>query len=95
MKRHFLSCLTERFRVQDILDRAVWLEAQQKKGAEHHPLKGKTLAMIFEKSSTRTRVSFEVGMFQLGGHALNLTSQASQLGRGETYPIRRVCFPDM
>jgi ornithine carbamoyltransferase len=51
----------------------------------HQPLKGKTLAMVFEKSSTRTRVSFEVGMFQLGGHALNITSQASQLGRGETY----------
>jgi ornithine carbamoyltransferase len=86
MKRHFLSLLDwSDSELHDLLDRAVWLKAQQKKGVVHQPLKGKSLAMIFEKSSTRTRVSFEVGMFQLGGHALNLTSQASQLGRGESY----------
>jgi len=67
------------------LKRGDWLKDRQKSGKEHHPLKGKTLAMVFEKSSTRTRVSFECAMYQLGGHALNITSQASQLGRGETY----------
>ncbi|MEZ4434000.1 MAG: ornithine carbamoyltransferase [bacterium] len=50
----------------------------------HRPLAGKTLAMIFDKSSTRTRVSFEVGAFQLGGHALMLSSRDTQVGRGET-----------
>ncbi len=68
-----------------LFERAAWLKKRQQEGKEHHPLRGKTLGMVFEKSSTRTRVSFEVGMYQLGGHALNLTSKASQLGRGETY----------
>lgn len=86
MSRHFLSLLDyQKDELKELLDRGAWLKKQQKAGKVHQPLKGKTLAMIFEKSSTRTRVSFEVGMFQLGGHALNLTSQASQLGRGETY----------
>jgi len=62
------------------------LKDQQKRGEPHALLAGKTLAMIFEKSSTRTRVSFEVGMFQLGGHALFLHSGTTQLGRGE--PIK-------
>lgn len=86
MPRHFLSLLDyTRDELRELLERAKWLKKTQKAGKEHHPLKGKTLAMVFEKSSTRTRVSFEVGMYQLGGHALNITSQASQLGRGETY----------
>ena len=59
------------------------LKNKQKKGELHHLLSGKTLGMIFEKSSTRTRVSFEVGMFQLGGSALFLSSGNTQLGRGE------------
>ena len=62
------------------------LKAKQKKGVEHHLLKGKTLAMIFEKSSTRTRVSFEVGTYQLGGHPLFISTKDSQMGRGE--PIK-------
>ncbi len=62
------------------------LKAEQLKGEEHHLLKGKTLAMIFQKASTRTRVSFEVGMWQLGGSALFLSSGELQLGRGE--PIK-------
>lgn len=86
MPRHFLNLLDwQKDELRELLDRAKWLKKQQKSGKLHQPLKGKTLAMVFEKSSTRTRVSFEVGMFQLGGHSLNITSQASQLGRGETY----------
>lgn len=60
------------------------LKAKQKKGEKHHILAGKTLGMIFEKSSTRTRVSFEAGMYHLGGYALYLSSSDLQLGRGET-----------
>lgn len=60
------------------------LKKQLKAGVEHHLLKGKTLGMIFSKSSTRTRVSFEVGMYQLGGCPLFLSSSDIQLGRGET-----------
>ncbi|SDZ79349.1 ornithine carbamoyltransferase [Desulfuromusa kysingii] len=62
------------------------LKQKQKEGTPHPLLKGQTLGMIFEKSSTRTRVSFEVGMFQLGGHALFLHSGTTQMGRGE--PIK-------
>lgn len=72
--------------VQKILALAKELKAKQKAGIEHHLLKGKTLGMIFEKSSTRTRVSFETGMYQLGGQALFLSNRDLQLGRGE--PIK-------
>lgn len=68
----------------DTLNLADKLKYEQKHGIEHHLLKGKTLGMIFTKSSTRTRVSFEVGMYQLGGYALFLSSNDIQLGRGET-----------
>ena len=68
----------------NILKLAIQLKDENKKGIPHHHLKGKTLGMIFSKSSTRTRVSFEVGMYQLGGHALFLSSNDIQLGRGET-----------
>lgn len=70
----------------EILDLADKLKAERKAGVEHHLLKGKTLGMIFQKSSTRTRVSFETGMYQLGGSALFLSSHDLQIGRGE--PIR-------
>ena len=66
-----------------ILDMADQLKYEQKHGIDHSCLKGKSLAMIFEKNSTRTRVSFEVGMYQLGGHALFLSGKESQIGRGE------------
>ena len=69
-----------------ILDLAAELKEEQKNRIPHRHLEGKTLAMIFQKASTRTRVSFEVGMFQLGGYALYLNSQDLQMGRGE--PVR-------
>ena len=67
----------------DILNLADQLKYEQKNGITHHHLKGKTLGMIFQKSSTRTRVSFEVGMYQLGGMALFLSANDLQIGRGE------------
>ena len=67
-----------------IIDDGIKLKKQLKKGSHKPILKNKTLAMIFEKPSTRTRVSFEIGMFQLGGHALNLSSSELQLSRGES-----------
>lgn len=70
--------------ILDILDLADELKAENKKGIVHHRLAGKTLGLIFEKSSTRTRVSFEVGMYQLGGYPLFLSSRDLQLGRGES-----------
>jgi len=70
--------------IQDLLKLAIKLKDENKKGIPHHILKGKTLGMIFTKSSTRTRVSFEVGMTQLGGYPLFLSSNDIQLGRGET-----------
>ena len=69
--------------ILDILNLADQLKYEQKHGIEHHHLKGKSLGMIFEKSSTRTRVSFEAGMYQLGGNSLFLTDKDLQIGRGE------------
>ncbi|MDX8408499.1 MAG: ornithine carbamoyltransferase, partial [Mariprofundales bacterium] len=81
---HFLQ-LTDinRDQGQWLMVRAAELKGMQQRGEPHPTLAGKTLAMIFDKASTRTRVSFEVGMYQLGGHALFLHSSATQLGRGE------------
>jgi ornithine carbamoyltransferase len=70
--------------IGQILKTSELLKLQLLRGQEHPLLKGKTLAMIFEKASTRTRVSFEVGMWQLGGYALYLSASDLQLGRGET-----------
>ncbi|MCI5578502.1 MAG: ornithine carbamoyltransferase [Oscillospiraceae bacterium] len=67
----------------DLLNLADQLKYELKHGIEHHILKGQTLGMIFQKSSTRTRVSFETGMYQLGGQALFLSSRDLQIGRGE------------
>ncbi len=67
----------------ETLNLADQLKFEKKNGIEHHLLKGKTLGMIFQKSSTRTRVSFEVGMYDLGGSALFLSSRDLQIGRGE------------
>jgi len=69
--------------ILEILDLADKLKYEKKNGIEHHLLKGKTLGMIFQKSSTRTRVSFEVGIFDLGGTALFLSPRDLQIGRGE------------
>lgn len=87
MKKDFL-CLTDWSleELENLFALARDLKAKQQRGETHHLLKGKTLGMIFEKSSTRTRVSFEVGMYQLGGHALFLASGSTQMGRGE--PIK-------
>jgi len=81
-KRDMISILDVQDDLLELLDLAAELKSGQYDG--RMPLQGKILAMIFEKSSTRTRVSFEVGMLQLGGHALNLSMKELQLGRGET-----------
>ena len=87
MNKDFL-CLSDwsRADLEKIFALTADLKAKQKAGTPHRLLAGKTLGMIFEKSSTRTRVSFEAGMFQLGGHALFLSSSNTQMGRGE--PIK-------
>lgn len=70
--------------VADLISRAISLKKKQKAGEDHHPLQGKSLGMLFEKPSTRTRVSFEIGMVQLGGHALYMSSRDTQLSRAES-----------
>ena len=84
MKKDLLKLLDlTREDITKILDVADQMKYNQKHGLPHDCLKGKTLAMIFEKNSTRTRVSFEVGVYQMGGHALFLSGKESQIGRGE------------
>jgi ornithine carbamoyltransferase len=87
-KPHNVDILTldelESKEINNIIDLAIDLKKELKKGKEKPLLQNKTLAMIFEKPSTRTRVSFETGMFQLGGHALTLSSNDLQLSRGES-----------
>lgn len=82
--RHFLSLADlQPSELEMILQHAVELKAQLRKGETRQTLRGRVLAMIFEKSSTRTRVSFETAMAQLGGHAIYLSPKGTQLGRGE------------
>ena len=76
--------------INEILNIADQLKYEKKNGVEHHLLKGKTLGMIFSKSSTRTRVSFEVGMYDLGGSALFLSSRDLQIGRGEPVSVMEI-----
>src|SRR5690554_7847007 len=82
--RHFLTLLdlspTE---LDSLIERAIELKRQHAQGILYEPLKNKVMGMIFEKSSTRTRVSFEAGMAQFGGHAMFLSPRDTQLGRGE------------
>jgi ornithine carbamoyltransferase len=82
--RHFLTLKDyTKEEILEIVDLALAIKQEQKARTPHPYLAGQTLAMIFEKSSTRTRVSFETGMFQLGGHALFLSNRDIHLGRGE------------
>ncbi len=82
--KHLLKLMDLSYKeILEILNLADQLKYEKKYGIEHHYLKGKTLGMIFQKSSTRTRVSFEVGMYDLGGSALFLSSRDLQIGRGE------------
>lgn len=82
---HFLKLLdVSKEEMVDLLNLADQLKYENKHHIPHKCLEGKTLAMIFQKSSTRTRVSFETGMYQLGGHALFLTASDLQIGRGES-----------
>ncbi|MBI4224343.1 MAG: ornithine carbamoyltransferase [Deltaproteobacteria bacterium] len=86
MARHFLSLLDwQREEIKTILARAAAFKKRVKGKSVPQSLSGKVLGLVFEKSSTRTRVSFEVAMRKLGGHSLYLTQETSQLGRGETY----------
>lgn len=82
--RHFLSLMDlSSEELHHLMDRAVELKAVRQRGEQFQPLMGKTLGMIFDKSSTRTRVSFEAGMNRLGGSAIFLSPRDTQLGRGE------------
>jgi ornithine carbamoyltransferase len=84
MKRDLISMLDVKDDLEKIINLGIDLKRRGKSGMSIELLKGKTLGMIFEKSSTRTRVSFEVGMTKLGGHAIFLSKNDIQLGRGET-----------
>lgn len=84
MKRDIISILDLKEDIEEIIDLAIDLKRKAKNGENIEYLKGKTLAMIFEKSSTRTRVSFEVAMQKLGGYAIFLSKDDIQMGRGET-----------
>jgi len=84
MPRHLLSVADYADRFELVIDRAIAMKRAYKAGRRERPLEGRTLGMIFEKPSTRTRLSFEVGIFQLGGQGIFLSPKDMQLGRGET-----------
>ena len=87
MKKDLLSCLDiDRTDMENIFDLAAKLKAGRGKPGQPRPLEGKSVATIFAKSSTRTRVSFDVGIYELGGHTLYLDQSKTQMGRGETVP---------
>ena len=87
--RHFLQFNDfARDEIDHLFERAAWIKTRFKRYEPYRPLVDRTLAMVFEKHSTRTRVSFEAGMMQLGGHAINLATRDTQLNRGE--PIEDV-----
>jgi ornithine carbamoyltransferase len=82
--RHFLTLLDfTPEELRGLIERAMELKAIRRQGMPHEPLKGRVLGMVFEKSSTRTRVSFEAGIAQLGGYAIFLSPRDTHLGRGE------------
>src|SRR5439155_21327638 len=83
-KRDLVSILDVKDDLVGLLEFAASIKTRTMAGEPYEPLRGRSLAMIFEKASTRTRVSFEVGMTQLGGHALFLSPNDMQIGRGET-----------
>ena len=84
LERDFVKLLDiKRNEALDLIDRAIFLKKLRKDGVEYRPLKDKSLAMIFEKASTRTRVSFEVGIRELGGYGVVMNASDTQLGRGE------------
>lgn len=94
--RHFLTLEdVSRDELNSIIQRAIELKAMQRAGTSPEIFKNKVLAMIFEKSSTRTRVSFEAGFAQMGGHAIFLSTKDSQLGRGEPIEDAARCIASM
>ena len=87
--KHLLSLLTTTPQeIEELLNLADQLKYETKNGIAHKRLKGQTLGMIFQKSSTRTRVSFETGMYQLGGQALFLSNRDLQIGRGHSHKAK-------
>ncbi len=90
--RHFLTLLDRTpEELQTLIDTAIRLKEERRQGIKHRELEGKTLAMIFEKSSTRTRISFETAMNELGGYPMFLSSRDIQLGRGDIVAVSNIC----
>jgi len=84
MKRDLVSVLDIEHELKDIIELAITMKGENRDGIDMVPFKGKTLAMIFEKPSLRTRMTFEIGMLQLGGEAIYLAPSDIQMGTRET-----------